>query len=213
MGAAEPTAPYSAGPEQIVAIARSGARPAGWFVWPLRRNRVRTLALRAAFYGLVGVVAFVPLFLVTVPSNFQNGTPRAVATLVLLGIPAVLMFYGAWAVIGYLLQLAQADQYLLVITPTDFVKATPRRVTHVPMSCVGDITLKGEVVPGARPVSVADAFARRPPPESRGRGPTSLAFRDRCSNRTVVVGIDDSFDDLRALAEVLRLYAPVDPTG
>ncbi len=213
MCAAEPAAPYSAGPEQIVAIARSGARPAGWFVWPLRRNRVRILALRAALYGLLGVVVFVPLVLVTVPSNFQNGTPETVATLVLLGIPATLVFYGAWAVIGHLARLARADQYLLVITPTDFVKAEPRRLTHVPMRCVGYITLKGEVAPGTRPVSIADAFARRPPPESRGRGPTSLAFRDRCSNRTVVVSTDDSFDDLGALAEVLRLYAPIDPTS
>jgi hypothetical protein len=213
MHATEPSALDTGSPEQIVAMARSGARPSGWFVWPLRRDRVRRLALRSALYGLVGVVVFVPLVLATVPANFNDGTGKSVATLILLGIPAALAFLSAWALIGHLLRLARADQYLLVITPTDYVKAEPSRLTHVPMRCVAYITLKGETAGGARPISMGDVLTRRPPPESRGRGPTSLAFRDRCANRTVVVGTDDSFDDLAALQEVLRLYAPIDPAS
>jgi hypothetical protein len=203
----------SGGPEQIVALARSGARPTGWFVWPLRRDRVRRLTLQAALYDLLGIVVLVPLLLTTVPVNFEGGTAISILTVILLGIPAALVFYSSWAVIGYLLRLARADQYLLVITPTDYVKAEPGRLTHVPMRCVGYITLKGERAPGTRPIGLGDLFARRPPPESRGRGPTSLAFRDTCAKRTIVVATDDSFEELVVLTEALRLYAPPDPTS
>ncbi len=201
----------SGGPEQIVALARSGARPTGWFVWPLRRDRVRRLLLYASLYDAFGLVILVPLVLATVPDNFEGGTTKIVLTLILLAIPAVLVFYSSWAVIAYILRLARADKYLLVFTPTDYVKEEPGRLTHVPMRCIGYITLKGERSAATRPVSASDVFTRRPPPESRGRGPTSLAFRDTCARRTVVVATDDCFEELIVLAEALRLYAPTTP--
>jgi hypothetical protein len=210
-------------PKQIVEMARSGMRPAGWFVWPLRRERVRRLALQGAAYTLFGLVLFVPTFLATVPSNFQDGATKSILTVIMLSILGALVFYGGWSVVESVLRLARADQYLLVITPSDVVIARPGRIVHVPMRCVAFVTLKGAQIAGNRPVTAGDVMAgdvmagagylgvRRPPPQGRSRGPRSLAFRDVCARRTVLIARDDAFDDLAALHEALLVYAPPDP--
>lgn len=203
--------------QQILDTARSATHPADWFVWPLRRDRARRAVLEAAGTALFGFIVLIPLFLATVPGNFQRGVGSAFVTSVLLLLVGAVAFGGLWLLVVDLLRLARADQYLLVMTPTDYVKAEPGRVTHVPMASVGYVTLKG--VKGASPPSPAPqppaptrvgplgslgnlgTFRRQP-----GRAPT-LAFLDLRTDREVVVGTDNSFDELGVLHEILSSYA------
>ena len=198
--------------EQIIATARSGRTPAGWFVWPLRRDQVRKMALGWAAASILGFILFVPVVLSTVPSNFEKSAALAVFTAVLLCVTGALAFGGLGLVIADLVRLVRADQYLLVMTPDDYVKVEPGRTTHVPMRCVSFVTLKGirrpdepeRVRPGPQVqlsrVVMGDPF-RRP------RGQASLAFLDSCNNREIVVSQDNSFDELPVLEHVLLGYA------
>src|SRR5258706_8359010 len=102
------------------------------------------------------------------------------------------------------------------MTPEDFVKVEPRRITHVPMDQIEDVTLKGVTIQrGAEVVAQPPLGAfgvlslgrrfngilvRKP------REAPSLAFRDRRTNRVVVVATDDSYDDLGALEQVLQSH-------
>jgi hypothetical protein len=203
--------------EQILATARSGARPQGWYVWPLRRDRVWRQALEGAGISAFGFVFLVPLVLVTVPGNFEHGTGEAIATLILLGLFAAVAFGALGLLISDLLRLARADQYLLVMTPTDYVKAVPGRVTHVPMDQVAYVTLRGVKLPsapaagGAAP-AMPTGIGRMTSfgglrPYREIRRPPSLAFLDLRTNREVVVATDNSFEELIILHEILNAYA------
>jgi hypothetical protein len=197
---------------RIVDTARSGSTPSGWFVWPLRRDQVRKMALGWAAASLLGFVLFVPVVLATIPSNFQKSSTLAVFTVLLIVIPGALAFGGLGLVIADLVRLARADQYLLIMTPDDYVKVEPGRTTRVPMRCVSFVTLKGVKRPDEperlRPgpqvqlsrVVMGDPF-RRP------RGQPSLAFLDSCNDREVVVSQDNAFDELPVLEHVLLGYA------
>jgi hypothetical protein len=208
--------------QAIIDRARSPDRPSDWFVWPLRRDRVARSALGWGLTGLFGTVLFVPLTISTVPSNFEPkaGAGLVVFTIVLLAVIGTVAIGGLWLLVADLLRLARADQYLLIFTPADYVKVEPRRVTHVPMANVAYVTLKGVKAPPGAQVSPADdpaAMAQRTPgiglgslfgsrPREPGRAP-SLAFLDTRTNREVVVGTDNSFDELLVLEDLLGLYA------
>src|SRR5579859_5413531 len=128
---------------QILVTARSSERPRDWFVWPLRRDVVARGLAGWAATGVLGFLLFVPAMLVTVPSNFQHGAWTAVFTITLLVILGLVAFGGAGLFFADVLRLMQSDKYLLVITPDDYVQATPRRIVHVPMASVAYVTLKG----------------------------------------------------------------------
>ncbi len=202
--------------QQIVDIARSDAPlPSGWFVWPLRRDYVRRVLLGWAATAVVGLLLFIPALFVTIPSNFEHGFTGIVVTLLLLlllggvalgslGIAA----YDAW-------RLVNAERFLLVMTPDDYLKAEPGKLEHVPMEFVDYVTLKGVTSPfeSAAATSAATrsgsmgrllgsrAFTRQPK-----RAP-SLAFMDKRDKREVVVATDESYDALVALDQVLNMHS------
>jgi hypothetical protein len=218
----QPTAADSPQVQMILATARSGSLPQGWFVWHLRRDWVLRAALGWALTALFGFVLFVPIALATVPSNFQRSAALAVFTAVLLIVLGAVGFGGLGLMIGDLVRVARADQYLLVMTPTDYVKQVPGRLTHVPMSAVAYVTLKGVRRGGGGPAAQSQTPVPPPPGFMGGMGgrlsfgsgyrremrrPPSLAFLDLRTQREVIVSTDDAFDALPVLEEVLQLYA------
>jgi hypothetical protein len=225
MSATEPASGDQMDAQRILAIARSETHPPGWRVWPLRRDRVRRQALEMGGAAALGFVLLVPLFLATVPSNFQHGIGLAVMTILLLGLFGTLAFGALSLLIGDLLRLARADAYLLVLTPTDYLKVEPGRTTHIPMTSVGYVTLKGvNVAAGPSDAAARDnaalTFSSLTPIGALGRfapfgrqrtprrhRPPTLAFVDLRADRQVVVAMDDSFEDLLTLKEILREYA------
>lgn len=217
MGAAEPGLPDEA--QRIVDMARSPQRPQEWFVWPLRRQVVARALAGWAATGIIGLLLFIPVLLVTVPSNFEHGSGLAVFTVVLLVVLALVAFGGVGLCIADALRLARAERYLLIMTPDDYVKLSPGRVTHVPMASVAYVTLKGVKPPPnpdtERAVSQTLLMMRRygtvmgiPGTYRREFSrPPSLAFLDQRTRREVIVATDDSFDQLPVLEEILNLYA------
>ncbi|HEV7126932.1 MAG TPA: hypothetical protein VGN32_05765 [Ktedonobacterales bacterium] len=218
MEPSDATAPDEA--QRLLDIARSPAHPQEWFVWPLRRDVVKRAALGWALTAAFGFLVFVPAFQATVPSNFvRGGAGLMVFTIILLLILGIVAFGGLGLLLADLLRLARADQYLLVMTPSDYIKATPRRITRVPMASVAYVTLKGVKLPPApgsvRPGPIVPTMVNRfgaglgAPGTSRRefRRPPSLAFQDKRTKRAVMVATDDSFDQLAVLEEILSLYA------
>lgn len=205
--------------QRILNTARAPDHPREWFVWPLRREIVKRAIAGWAITGVIGLLLFVPVVLITVPSNFQHGSGLAVFTIILLFILALIGFGGLALCGADILRLMRAEQYLLVMTPDDFVKQTPQRIIHIPMTAVAYVTLKG-VKPPPNP-DAERAFAQTLvmmrryggimgiPGTSRRefRRPPSLAFLDRRTQREVIVATDDSFDQLSILEEILNLYA------
>jgi hypothetical protein len=210
---------------QILDAATSQPAPAGWHVWPLRRDRVGRSVLGWAAASLFGFALFIPITLATVPGNFSAGVGLAIFTAfieVMLGVVA----FGSLSVLWTdLYRYLRADRYLLVMTPTDFLMVEPRRIVHVPMDAVAHVTLKGVDISGLPPDEQARLRGTPPPTPSRTRGPAwstwgfglrvrrepkrapSLAFLDTRTRREVVVSTDDSFDVLSTLERVLSAYA------
>jgi hypothetical protein len=208
--------------QRILTTARSGTVPQGWFVWPLRRDRVLRAAVGWLLIALFGLVLLVPALVATVPDNFRSSAGLAVFTIVLLGVLGAIALGGLWLCVGDFLRYLRADDYLLVMTPDDFLKVTPWRVIHVPMTSVAFVTLKGvraRAAPtqGAQPTAtsgmnwgsvVGGGISYR----RTGRSAPSLAFVDLRTNRQVVVATDDTFDELPVLEEILDLYAKGQPS-
>ena len=201
----------------ILATARSGLVPEYWHVWPLQRDRVRTYAIKWGLESLVGMLFFVPAAFITIPVNFEHGSGEIVLTSLLLILLGAIAFGGLAIAIYDLLRYLRAGDYLLVVTPDDYVKAEPHRVTHVPLEYVGNVTLRGVKSTFDRAVNQDDAFQmqhqvpfmRYTPnrPTRRTSQAPSLAFLDERTNKQVVVATDDAFDELSALEYVLQTYS------
>ncbi len=204
--------------EMVLVTARSGSAPANWHVWPLRQDRVLRAVIGWGLVAVVGLLLLVLAIAATVPDNFQHGGFSAVATTVLLAVLAMVAFGGAGLCLYDLWRLRHAGDYLLVMTSEDYVKAEPRKVTHVPMESIAYVTLRGVnaqpvyarsdegSVPGrvtARNYPMGSMFRYRRQPAQ----PPSLAFVDLRTDREVVVATDNSFDELGALEHILSGYA------
>jgi hypothetical protein len=208
---------------QIIQTATSQPVPSGWHVWPLRRDRVGRSTLGWAAASLFGFALLIPAAIDTVPGNFRAGVGLAVFTAFILAILSVLAFGSLSLLWTDLSRYMQADRYLLVMTPTDYLLVEPRRVVHVPMDAVARVTLKGVNLSGLPP----DEQARLGLPAASGREgisqwnrwspgmrvrrepkrAPSLAFYDIRTQREVVVSTDDSYDAMSTLERVLSMYA------
>lgn len=200
--------------EQVLATARSNNVPSGWNVWPLHKNRVMRSAISWTAVGIFGIILFVGAAFATIPDNFTRGTVAAVVTTLVLLVLATMGFGGVGIAVYDFWRLLHADEYWLVITPDDYVKAQPGKVTHVPMESVGYITLKGAKSPQAREADRYRQNQEHTNPMTRmtsvfvtKRQPAtapSLAFIDLRDDKEVVVSTDNSFDDLYVIEDVLQ---------
>ena len=81
-------------PEMVLSTARSGSLPSGWNVWPMRRDRVKRSIWGWAATTVVAFAMLIPVIIVTVPHNFENGDFGFFATGLLLAILAAVAIGG-----------------------------------------------------------------------------------------------------------------------
>jgi hypothetical protein len=200
--------------QAIIDRARSGDTPGDWNVWSLRRDVVGRDIWSWAGIAAFGFLLFLPAAHVMIPDNFQGDAGKEVISVIILGVLGFMAFGALYLFIADFQRLRQWGEYLLIMTPDDYIKVEPRRITHVPMDRIDSITLKGvrveqeptsetEVYSGLDRMGVnriMGAFRRKP------KVSPSLAFRDMRTDAEVIVSRDNSFDDLAALDHVLRLH-------
>jgi hypothetical protein len=205
--------------ETILATARSGDAPGTWVVWPLRRTFMRNSSLKWLGLSVVGFGLFIPVLLSTVPGIFSTrGFAFVLTGIIILALGAVA--FGALSIAGYdAWRLLHADDYWLVVTPDDYVKAEPgNKVTHVPLEYVESVTLKGVRAPIETAETPFDATGRGVNPLMRTplrlsnyrrqrATPISLGFVDSRTGKVVVVATDAAFDDLHGIEYVLSMQA------
>ena len=200
----------------ILEKARSTNVPDSWNIWPLHVERVRRSAIGWAACALVGFVLLVPVVIATIPYDFTHGTGLSVFATLVLALVGVVAF-GSLAIAIYdIWRLVHADDYLLVITPDDYLRVGPgNKQTHVPMEDIAYVTMRGVKVqvpydavrqadfsnlsPIKRLTRMAGNFYT---PREPKRAPV-LAFMDTRTNTEVVVATDNSFDDLATIEQVL----------
>lgn len=200
----------------VLERARSGHAPTTWNVWPLRRARVRRAALGWVTTGVIGLGLLALMISIMYPDNFANSDFKAFFSTLMLMLVAVVGFGGLGIAIYDFWRLAHAGEYLLVITPEDYVKQEPRHTTHVPLEAIDNVTVRGakpdereQVIregDNYQSLRATNALARIARGFSTPRQPKqapSLAFVDLRTNKPVVVATDDSFDDIATIERVL----------
>ena len=200
----------------ILEKARSTNVPDSWNIWPLHVERVRRSAIGWAACALVGFVLLVPVVIATIPYDFTHGTGLSVFATLVLALVGVVAF-GSLAIAIYdIWRLVHADDYLLVITPDDYLRVGPgNKQTHVPMEDIAYVTMRGVKVQVPYDAARQADFSNLSPikrltrmagnfytPREPKRAPV-LAFMDTRSNTEVVVATDNSFDDLATIEQVL----------
>ena len=202
--------------QAILETARSNNVPDSWNVWPLRVERVRRSALGWGACSLVGFILLVPIILATVPYDFTHGVGLSIFATVLLALVGAVAF-GSLAISIYdVWRLRHANEYLLVVTPDDYLRVGPAdKQTHVPIEDIAHVTMRGVRVnapydamreadfsnmsPWKRMSRVAGNFYS---PRQPKRAPV-LAFLDMRTNTEVVVATDNSFDEIATLEQVI----------
>lgn len=201
--------------DAVLQRARSGDVPPNWNVWSLRRTVVLRSALGWTFVGVIGLVLLIVVGLATIPGNFTGSGLGFALTGMLLIVLALMGFGGAGLAIYDFWRIRHGDEYWLVMTPQDFVKAEPRRVTHVPMDQVSYVTLRGvkravdrDLELQRSGISVASHMMGTWVGNfGKPKVAPSLAFVDSRTDQEVVVCTDNTFDDMIALEEVLLIHA------
>lgn len=212
----------------IVEQARSDRPPSEWNIWPLRRDFVRTSAIKWGLLAIVGFAIFIPVAVQVIPADFiGTGTGEKLFAIVMLALLGALAFGSAGIVANDVWRLLHANDYLLVITPDMFVKATPGHIVSTPLENVTNVTLNGIalasdtgvdlppprfgglplVAPSLRSIDNAAGSRGTTPPRPRARGAASLAYQDSRDDKTVTVCTDDAFDNMAAIYELLRSRA------
>lgn len=200
--------------------------PPGWLVLPLLRNKLISGMFGWAVGTLIGFGLFAFIASVTIPYNFQQGfTTGCFATVLML----MTLFIGggsAWSLIMDARRLQHIKNYLIVITPDDFVKQEDDKIVHVPLMYVRHVTARGAPppdrsaprdavgeVPRAGENLAGFIFGRAFFPSGqkvrrkRMRTPTTLAFLDSRDDSEVVVATDTSYGDTFEIAAYLKQYA------
>ncbi|MDE3229959.1 MAG: hypothetical protein KGO05_08745 [Chloroflexota bacterium] len=205
----------------ILEQARSDRPPSEWNIWPLRRDFVRISAIKWAALGVIGLAMFIPVVLLTIPTDFENGDSFVrLFAMIMLILLATVAFGGLGIALHDVWRLTHAKDYWLIITPETFVKASPGRVTATPLEDIGGLTLKGVALPSGENTSIDAPMAQFPMTgrliefanvagirnvsRKKARGNPSLAYRDVRSNKVVVICADDSYEQMAAVYELLR---------
>jgi hypothetical protein len=211
---------------EILEKAKSGEEPASWIVLPIQRNKL----LLGIFGWAAGIVMGFALFAfvasIVIPYNYERGIFPAIFTTLILGVILFIGFGSLWSMITDIVRLRNADRYLIVITPDDFVQQQGKKITQVPLTHVRYVTARGarppdrstsgnamEEVPRSGENVAGFIFGRAFFPSGqrarrkRMRTPTTLAFLDARSDREVVIAADNVYGDPFVIAAHLKEYA------
>jgi len=213
---------------EILERARAGGEaPAGWLILPLLKRKVQLGILGWAFGMLVGLGLFAYIASVTIPHNFELGIFASIITILILGIVLFIGVGSAWSMVMDINRLRHVENYLIVITPDDFVQQEGSKIVHVPLIYVHHVTARGappperatpgktalRELPGAGENVAGFIFGRGFSPQGfrqrrrRMRTPTTLAFLDSREDVEVIVANDSSYGDPFTIAALLKQYA------
>lgn len=200
--------------------------PPGWIVLPLLRNKLISGMFGWAVGALVGFGLFAFIAYVTIPYNFKTSFFTGCFATVLMLITLFIGFGSIWSLVTDVWRLRHIEQYLVVITPDDFVKQEGDKIVHVPLTYVRHVTARGAPppdrtaprnamrdVPSAGENVAGLIFGRAFFPSGqkmrrrRMRTPTTLAFLDTRTDSEVVVATDSSYGDPFEIAAYLKQYA------
>jgi len=215
---------------EILEKARAGGEPPqGWIVLPLLRNKVRLGILGWVAGAIVGLGLFAIMVPLVIPHNYLYGPIAALVTTLLLGMVLFVGVGSVWQIIVDTRRLLEADKYIIVITPDEFVMQEGENIRHVPLMYVRYITARGFAPPdrtaprgavvsemphsgenvsglflgrGLIP-SVSNWRARR----KAKRTPTMLAFVDSRTGSEVIIKDYNLYADPNTIATLLREYA------
>ena len=215
--------------EEILTTAKThvnGDLPQGWVVLPLLRQKLLTAMVWWVVGVIMGAVIFAFVASETIPENFTHGPGLAAFTVLVLVVSLFVALGSLVVLISDIRRLREANEHLIVLTPDDVVKQEGKKVTHVPLLDVQNVTARGTPPPDR---TVSDEPAIREVPGSRehivgfvvgrgavGRGyqyrrsrmrtPVTLAFIDTRTGKEVVLLTDNVFGDAFTIAELLRQY-------
>jgi hypothetical protein len=212
---------------EILARAKEGQEaPEGWIVLPLQRNRVLLGLIGWIFGAFLGLALFILLFPIMVPYDYHN-IFSGIASSFFLGILLFVGLGSLWCLFTDMRRLLNARDYLIVITPEDFVQQQGSKVVHVPLASVRYVTARGRPQPDRTPprehqLSQVGSSGENLLGFVFGRGitqtagerrramsmrtPTSLAFIDSRTNKEVVVTTDHAYGDPFLIAAFLKQY-------
>lgn len=213
--------------EEILAqVGGEHAPPENWAVFPLQRKRVVLGLAGWAFGTIMGLGLFLAIAFAVIPYNYQHGVFKALVTTLFLGIFLFIGLGSLWTIIIDIRRLRNANKYIVVITPNDFVMQEGDTITAVPLISVRHVTARGARPPErvasndnmidqvAGVGENASAFflgrgltSARTRWKQRGRTPTTLAFVDARTDKEVIVATDKSYGDPFYIAAVLKQYA------
>jgi hypothetical protein len=214
--------------DEILAQAKASPEaPQGWTVLPLSRRNLTIGILGWVFGIFLGLGLFAGIAFIVIPTNYQHGIGPAIFSTVLLAIFLFIGLGSLWTLILDVQRLRHADEYLIVLTPRDFVKQERNKVVHVPLVHVRYVTARGKPppdrtpsgenqlrqIPGAGEGIAGFFFGRGIVPSGasmrrkRMRTPTSLAFIDTRTDSEVIVVTDEAYGDPFMIAALLKQYA------
>ena len=213
---------------EILERARSSGdeTPPGWLILPLLKHKLTTGIFGWIIGAIVGIGLFAFIASVTIPYNFHQGFFTGCFATVLMLITLFIGAGSALSIITDIRRLRHIEQYMIVITPDDFVKQEGDKVVHVPLTYVRHVTARGapppdrttprnamQDVPSAGENVAGFIFGRAFFPSGqkmrrkRMRTPTTLAFLDSRNDTEVVVATDSSYGDTFEIAAYLKQYA------
>lgn len=200
--------------------------PPGWLVLPLLRKKLVSSMFGWVVGALVGFGLFAFIAIVTIPYNFQQSFFTGCFATVLMLMTLFIGVGSAWSLIMDARRLQHIENYLIVITPDDFVKQEGDKIVHVPLQYVRHVTARGTPppdrstprnamgeVPRAGENVAGFIFGRAFFPSGqkmrrkRMRTPTTLAFLDTRTDSEVVIATDTSYGDTFEIAAYLKQYA------
>jgi hypothetical protein len=211
--------------EEIITKANAeGGPPEGWTVFHLLRGKV--------IWGIVGwilgvVIGFLLLYAVVpvvIPYNFERGVFAIIVSVVLLAILAFIFVGSLIMLVTDIRRLLHAEQHVIVLTLTDFVKREGSKLVQVPLLNVLHVTARGRPpverqppekesqVMGAGENMMGYLFGRYSTSSGmkqrrkRMRTPSSLAFIDNRTNKEVVVLNDTAYGDPFLISAVIKQY-------
>lgn len=133
---------------EILEKARAGGElPKGWVVLPLLRKKVRLGILGWIAGVIIGFGFFALMVPVMIPHNYLYGPIPALISTLLLGMVLFIGIGSAWQIIIDTRRLIEADKYMIVITPDEFVMQNRDQIIHVPLINVRYVTARGIVPP------------------------------------------------------------------
>jgi hypothetical protein len=208
----------------------SGEPPHGWIILPLLRNKVRLGILGWVAGVIVGFGLFAIMAPLVIPHNYSYGPIAALVTTLLLGMVLFVGIGSFWQIIVDIRRLLEADKYIIVITPDEFVMQEGENIKHVPLMYVRYITARGVAPPPDRTAPRGAVVSEMPHSSENisglflGRGlipsisswrarrkgkraPTMLAFVDSRTETEVIIRDYSLYGNPLTIATQLREYA------